>query len=339
MERKYTYVLSDTHIGKTCRDNLRTLLGYLEWVAGPKANARKLILLGDIFDEWICGLSASISDNAETMARFREDGDVTIAALQQCEKRGVKIVYVLGNHDARIGIRWPILKRWIVGEKYEEEDCVFLHGHQFDVFNSTRFAPVTKESGDGAYPLGYYIARAARDTNVANGKGAFISKLLKGLDGVTGIAVDLVMDGERHDKLIRTIFGFLGQSPERKIAIDTSTKEMTTIEKVIRAYSPMFNTASKTLGAYHEMLMAAGGNLLPLVSKFCGTYGTVVAGHIHHPGHHRVKRPDGVPSKSGGKRMDFYSTGSWRKDGSIVGLRIGTSVEFWKLSQTKGMML
>jgi UDP-2,3-diacylglucosamine pyrophosphatase LpxH len=305
--------------------NVKTFLTFLEWLCGSKAHAKTLILLGDIFDEWIFGFDITPAETVEIEKKFSSNTAEVMTALTSCAASGIRIVYIQGNHDGYILRKIPSLVKWSVGERFEENGVLFVHGHQFDAFNTTRFIPSTKETGYGLFPLGYYIARAARKNG---GKGGLVTKLLKNLDGLVGMTVDSILDKDRHDDIIRGIFSHLGYAPSAKLVIDASTKVTTTVGQIIETYAGVLKSASEVIGPYHEMLMASSGNLTPIVKRFCGAYNTVVAGHIHTASYRRLKR--------GQKEhpLDFYTTGSWKKDGSITGLKLGANAEYWKISPT-----
>lgn len=326
MEKKYTYVVSDLHIGKTPEKNVKLFVSFLQWLRGGQAAT--LILLGDIFDEWLCGFAMTPAEVEKVRKRFECDAAAVISALRECEAAGVKIVYVLGNHDLLIEETLPDLKRWVVGEKYLGlPNAIFMHGHQFDAFNSTRFIPSTEETGFGKYPLGYYIARATRRSASPStgGKYSYVTHALQHLDSLGGVVIDMILSSNPHAPLIQAIFSFLGVGPKTEVTVAKGI--VTTIEKVTEAYASTFKAATSAMGPYHEMLEAAAGNLEGMVERFCSAYRLVVVGHIHSAGHKLIER-------STGSRTLYCSTGSWKKDGSIVGLRIGDHPEFWKLGPT-----
>lgn len=327
MERKYVYVISDLHIGKTPDKNVKTLLSFLQWLQTTSASAKTLVLLGDIFDEWIYGYTMIPSDIEIVRKRFEAQSASVIGALKTCEASGIKIVYVLGNHDFHIADSLPDLKSWLVGEKYlDVPGTIMMHGHQFDVFNSTRFIPSIEETGQGRYPLGYFIARATRKSVTSPSSGGdhmLVKKALQHLDSLDGVVIDMILDGNPHGPLIQSMFNFLGIGADTPILIDDKTKKITTIKKIVAAYASTFKDATSAMGKYHEMLEAAAGNLEGFVERFCQGYKQVIVGHIHTATNKLIEVEE--------KKISYCATGSWKKDGTITGLRIGDYTEFWKL--------
>ncbi len=120
------FIVSDLHLGdKGPRDNFKknetAFRGFLDFVG-----ARRLVILGDLFDTWQCNL-----------------GDIANAydsLLLQLSRRSVN--YVTGNHDMHLrDVAEVIFGRWRgpgrpvfhpQGEELFYWDAILMHGHQAD---------------------------------------------------------------------------------------------------------------------------------------------------------------------------------------------------------------
>ncbi|HSU17597.1 UDP-2,3-diacylglucosamine diphosphatase [Longimicrobium sp.] len=89
MSQKPVYVVSDTHLGAVPRETERAFRGFLAHVA---AEARSLLINGDLFDFWFEYRSVILREHYRVLA-----------ALADVVDAGVKVWFVGGNHDAWAG--------------------------------------------------------------------------------------------------------------------------------------------------------------------------------------------------------------------------------------------
>ena len=80
------WIVSDTHLGATPPEVERELLGLLR---SARANAKSLILNGDVFDFWY-----------EWRMVMPRHGYRVVAALAELAESGMPVVWTGGNHDA-----------------------------------------------------------------------------------------------------------------------------------------------------------------------------------------------------------------------------------------------
>ncbi|MCP4653822.1 MAG: hypothetical protein GY856_00235 [bacterium] len=133
------------------------LLGFLDkHVLGKAEFVKDLVILGDLFDNWVCPADVEpptwdelIESNKPEMKAFR-------AAVQE----GIHLFYIPGNHDfdaadsrvedAVAGLR--VIEAYSGAGRTHAE-----HGHAYTLFNSRDFL------NDPRYgrPVGYFIARLA----------------------------------------------------------------------------------------------------------------------------------------------------------------------------------
>jgi len=114
-----TLIISDVHLGSSvcCAKELLTFL--------KSVSFQRLILLGDMFSD--LDFSRLKKEHWEVLSYLRE---------LSSPKRGIEIVWVIGNHDIELQ---PVMSHLVgieVFDKYEwkidDMKCIALHGHQFD---------------------------------------------------------------------------------------------------------------------------------------------------------------------------------------------------------------
>jgi UDP-2,3-diacylglucosamine pyrophosphatase LpxH len=96
--------ISDLHLGVNDRISEDTvnrpyLIDFINRV-GQTKDIRELVIAGDFLDEWILPLNYPVStDSQEYYKQCITNNQSVINALKGLSNTGVKLVYVLGNHD------------------------------------------------------------------------------------------------------------------------------------------------------------------------------------------------------------------------------------------------
>lgn len=117
-----TVILSDCHIGSP-EANLSNINRFLSMI-----DCDRMILAGDIWDLW-----------EKSAEKIRKDHAPTIKLFERILAKGVKIEYVLGNHDEKY-LKDPVipldqipivpkLNLSVAGKK-----VAIIHGHEFDSY-------------------------------------------------------------------------------------------------------------------------------------------------------------------------------------------------------------
>ncbi|MFG6381907.1 MAG: metallophosphoesterase, partial [Muribaculum sp.] len=89
MNRKYTYFISDMHLGATYLKNpLEYEKRVVEWLMTVKDEAKAIYMLGDVLDYWYEYRTVV----PRGFVRF-------FGALATLADEGVKIYWFIGNHD------------------------------------------------------------------------------------------------------------------------------------------------------------------------------------------------------------------------------------------------
>lgn len=157
------------------------LLGFLDkYVLPNKAQIKDVILLGDVFNTWVC----PARDVPPTYQEIFSANKAVLARFKDVIKGGMTLFYVNGNHD--FDLQAPVLQKAIKGVqviKYYLTGRIHAeHGHHFDLYNKPDFVT------DPAYgrPIGYFISRLAASIN---GKDFGILDLPSYLDDIIEAAL------------------------------------------------------------------------------------------------------------------------------------------------------
>lgn len=186
-ERTKLILISDIHIGgpratagnyNWFKDNVTEFIKFLEDVRTSQ-KVKELIIIGDLFDEWIMPMDVKpfdggITSNEEFFKSIANSATMkpVFDKLNEIANAGeIKVVYVPGNHDMLMSedIMTQIIPKAIwKGEKNTEGNdsgsgyyeplagiISVEHGHQYDFFN----APDSISHSGSLLPPGYFVSR------------------------------------------------------------------------------------------------------------------------------------------------------------------------------------
>ena len=172
-------VISDLHLGIDDRysetvENRALLVDFLEKLEDT-ADVRELVINGDFLDDWFLPLAYPGYDDPDEFYRqvIATNQDV-IDALNRLMTKGIKVVYVPGNHDM-------LLKSEVLDEALpgivqardaeglgvyvtgDRQEIAIEHGHRYDVFSSPDSVSNKElcQNEDTILPPGYFYARIA----------------------------------------------------------------------------------------------------------------------------------------------------------------------------------
>lgn len=172
-------VISDIHLGIDDKYsetilNVELLLGFLKRLENT-TDVRELVISGDFLDEWYLPLTYAKYDSSDYFYRqvIANNQDV-FDALKSVMAKGIKLVYVPGNHDMLLesGILDEALPGiiqardadglgvYITGDRQE---IAIEHGHRYDVFSAPDSVSNRDlcQNDDTLLPPGYMYARIA----------------------------------------------------------------------------------------------------------------------------------------------------------------------------------
>ncbi len=201
--------ISDIHMGDVratdnhyCwfQKNKDALEDFLDYVVDSR-QFKKLVIMGDLFDEWLVPFSISpfdpdhnIHSSAEYFHAVANNPVNTgiISRLQNIAATNyIELVYIPGNHDMLLtqevlqdiipGISWAGTDETPgLGAYSPVDEMIMEHGHRYDFFN----CPQSLVNPDHMLPPGYFVARlyaqgmmdqgsALKGTNEMNGSFEF----------------------------------------------------------------------------------------------------------------------------------------------------------------------
>lgn len=130
------------------------LLGFLDsYVLKNKKQIKDLILLGDVFNTWVCPAKKA----PPTYKQIFDANKPVLNKFKEILKAGISLFYVNGNHD--FDLNSAVIQKAIKGIKtikyYRTGRIHAEHGHRFDIYNKPDYFT------DPAYgrPIGYFISR------------------------------------------------------------------------------------------------------------------------------------------------------------------------------------
>lgn len=187
MVDKNTLFVSDIHLGAgeawdwfSPQKEGPYLIEFFQYVAkrqAEKGDIKELVLLGDVFDLWVC----PHDETPHTFDQILATHEDVITAIKNTASE-VPILYVNGNHDfqvskEQIAVAFDGLVQHI-GNHYRRRNIHAEHGHQYALFNR----PDPKNGGPRKLPLGYYISRLHASLGHTH-KGKF-NLVLEAVDGL-----------------------------------------------------------------------------------------------------------------------------------------------------------
>ncbi len=193
MSRYQRIFLSDIHLSSQplydsnvawydSNKHRKRLLQFLENQVLAKAHQVKdLILVGDLFDNWVCPADEIPPTYDEILDANSEELDHLKAAIE----KGINVFFIHGNHD--YDLPRVVLESRVPGLKvitaYKGAGRTHAeHGHLYTLFNKPDFR------NDPAYgrPLGYYISRLHASSDH---EGISFTDIICALDDVLEAAI------------------------------------------------------------------------------------------------------------------------------------------------------
>ncbi|HNZ08757.1 MAG TPA: metallophosphoesterase [Bacillota bacterium] len=178
-ERNKIVVISDLHLGiddsyTETLDNRPLMIEFLQRLQQTD-DVRELVIAGDFLDEWYLPVYyPSYSDSTKFYQDCIINNQGVIDELKNVISSGIKLVYVIGNHDMLLESN--VLDETIpgiiqardaegLGVYYtgDRNEIVIEHGHRYDVFSAPDTVTNAELCGndDTILPAGYLYARYA----------------------------------------------------------------------------------------------------------------------------------------------------------------------------------
>jgi UDP-2,3-diacylglucosamine pyrophosphatase LpxH len=245
----------------------KRLLNFLDkQILSAKNDVRDLVLLGDVFDTWVCPFDA-VPPTYESIFESRENKPI-LDSLRAIANSKVNLYYVNGNHDydlSEIQLQEAIPGIITKVRCYEDSDLYLYaeHGHLYTLFNQ---GYPTVANG---LPIGYYITRLAEHL------GGYV-RGFKDLIGYIDDAIDLAAG---RDNIFEAIIEGLAERAHADQII-LSEREIISVDQVKSLYKNL---------EYHDQPFKVGkmltneNDLEKFGDKLSEQHGhkVVVFGHTH----------------------------------------------------------
>jgi len=166
--------ISDLHLGVNDRISEDTvnrpyLIDFINRV-GQTKSIRELVIAGDFLDDWLVPLNYPVSaDSQDYYRQCIENNKGVIDALKGLSNTGIKLVYVLGNHDMTLSA--DTLKQAIPNINFvgndgmgvyitgDNNEIAIEHGHRYDVFSAPDTVDNKGLTSSPILPPSYFYAR------------------------------------------------------------------------------------------------------------------------------------------------------------------------------------
>lgn len=285
--KKKTLFISDIHMGAgkpwdwfEVGKESAYLVRFLEYIrerSKREKDIKELVLLGDVFDLWVCPHNETPHSFADIV---RAQTTVLNAIKALADEGGLKVIYINGNHDFRVteeDIEEAFdgkVKHF--GDIYRRGNIHAEHGHLHAFFN----CPDPKNGGPSRLPLGYYITRL--HTTLGKGRS---SKALLAMQAMHEL---LQVAGE--ERLPESVLDTVLEAAEKKLGEDIGSIVMNErgrtidVETVRERYKNLYEDSVRTHGRWKtaQMIMCEVNRLGSIADELCRDgVDIVVFGHSH----------------------------------------------------------
>lgn len=225
----------------------------------------ELVLLGDIFDNWL----APMHEVPATWAEMARDNAWFVEPIAALAAMGVEVTFTPGNHDLTLQAA-SLPEAW--GQVHWRPnhtapgDIWAEHGHERTFFNTTRLDPL------GELPIGYFFARLGEDRLPGGHSVRAVMEYIRG-GALNGL--------HRSDfvrVVLRVIFGIAGVGPTDIFAL--SEDHVVTVGEVIERYA--MSAAEMGMGERVWRLLQRPTNLIGSAGQLWRRGArAVIMGHSH----------------------------------------------------------
>ncbi len=273
--------LSDVHLGtgqpydwyQPARHRA-SLLAVLDYALANRSRIKDLVLLGDIFDTWLC----PIDRPPHTIAEILDANPEVCDKLRRCVEELDNVFYINGNHDmcvteedlATLGSGARRIRRipaYQAGMLYAE------HGHRFAMFNAAdRLHDPTH-----ALPIGYFVTRVLCGHDDYDRPGAIVRSIDDLLE--SAFTTQTITSS-----VLEALMELTGRSDEDRVCMPFGRQDWT-LGAVKRRYANVFDRWVEKFGHRYAIRSVLGElNALGWFADRLSTsrgYKVVVLGHSH----------------------------------------------------------
>ncbi|MFC1714582.1 metallophosphoesterase [Candidatus Poribacteria bacterium] len=286
------------------------LLGFLDnYVLANAGGIKDVVLLGDIFNTWMCPCDME----PPTYAQIFQDNRIVMDKFKELTDNGINVFYSRGNHDFDLesgeiedvfkkngneNERFRVIGSYLSGRIHAE------HGNEYDLFNR----PDRQTDPAFARPIGYFISRlvasAGGDRYATLDMAGYLDDLLEAA----------VTSQNIYTSIIEALAERAGLDENARILMPNS-RELT-ISQVKARYATLDYSKRELLANLYERRYL-DGTADRLCKRF--EYNVVVFGHTHKA---KIDKDFFLVDD-----RIYANTGSWCKDNAYC-------VEINKTSRT-----
>jgi len=271
--------ISDIHLGSGKSydwfqpQHEANLLGLFESIVEEKDDIKDLVILGDLFDTWVCPpdkTPPSIQDIIAAHPKIFKGLSDCVAALDN-------VFYINGNHDMHVsqedieGIRagGKVMKRI---ERYHGGLLYAEHGHRFAMFNAR-----DKLHDRDGLPVGYFISRM-----IAGKQGYTHPRAL--FSYVDDLLEASFTSRTFTSSVVEAIMEWAGHHLDTAFVMPRGRNKLS-IREVIEKYATLFERWTQKFGYRYaiQSIRAELGSMGWFADRLCkrNGYQVVIMGHSH----------------------------------------------------------
>jgi UDP-2,3-diacylglucosamine pyrophosphatase LpxH len=244
-ERTRRFFISDLHLGGQHAwlkpEHRDGLLGFLGWIA-EQPGVKDLVLLGDIFDTWMCPMDETPLDVHALAAMHRP----VIDAMRDCASAVEHIFFVNGDHDMHVT---QAELDAVLGASRVQRTVAYAsgflhaeHGNRFSMLN----APDPLHDPSGAYPLGYFVTRMLAGSRHPHA----------GPRSITKVVDDVLARAVTPESLVRSVVDRLmdlaGKTPDDAFVMPDGRRPFK-LRDVQQKYAPLYARWQERFGIQHAL--------------------------------------------------------------------------------------
>lgn len=285
-KKKKTLFVSDIHMGGgnkwdwfSIQKETPYLVNFFKYVSQRSEESKdikELVLLGDVFDLWVCPHDQKPHTFGDiTRAQSEVIGEITNMAKK------VRTFYVNGNHDYQVTQK-NINEAFDgevkhIGNVYRRGNVLAEHGHRHALFN----CPDPKNGGHLRLPLGYYITRL--HTSLGESRKARANLILQIIDESFEVMGPEKLPESVLDALRDAVH--MAHNSEKVDFFDMGhICGPQKYEDVRERYRNLFDDWKESVGVWQsiQMIMCEINRLGPIADQLCRDgVNIVVFGHSH----------------------------------------------------------
>lgn len=224
----------------------------------------QLVLLGDIFENWLAPVEAKPCTWDEILGANQNFIDLIARFIDQ----GIDVLFTPGNHDLHLTLE--DLERFLPGIRYTREQHIpgvlhAEHGHELTFFNSRHLDPL------GTHPPGYFFARLGKERLPG---GHSIRSVLQYMSSG---ALRRFPNANCLGHIMRTIFRIARLGDEDRFIMEDDS---ISVRDVVARYEMAVSEMS--LGERAWRLLQRPTNLAGIAWRLSRDVPLVLLGHSHH---------------------------------------------------------